>query len=135
MPNEQYRILHGPEPVERACEITKSLFNAARGNHATDTETVVAIARKAQLSPAAVRKFLQPSRRPKDVSVGVYSRLRAAYRRSLERQLDALKLEIVRVEALDPDDGALLDLLDDAKALVSKIEAVAPALPPTDRQR
>ena len=125
MPNSQYRNLHGPTSVERACDITKNLFNAARGNHATDTETVNAIARQAQLSPAAVRRFLQPSRRPKDVSLGVWGKLLAAYRRYLERQLAAIKLEIVRVEALDPDDGAILDLLDEAKNLVARIEAAA----------
>ena len=125
MPNSQYRNLHGPTSVERACDITKNLFNAARGNHATDTETVNAIARQAQLSPAAVRRFLQPSRRPKDVSLGVWGKLLAAYRRYLARQLAAIKLEIVRVEALDPDDGAILDLLDEAKNLVARIEAAA----------
>ena len=131
MPNTKYRNLHGPTSVERACDITKSLFNAARGNHATDTETVNAIARAAQLSPAAVRRFLQPSRHPKDVSLGVWGKLVATYRRYLERQLSALEAEIARLEHLDPDDGAILDLLDDAKNLVSKVEALAP--PPGPR--
>lgn len=125
MPNIRYRNLHGPTSVERACDITKSLFNAARGNHATDSDTVNAIARQAQLSPAAVRRFLQPSRHPKDVSLGVWGKLVAAYRRYLERQLSALETEIARLEHLDPDDGAILDLLDEAKALVSKIELAA----------
>lgn len=128
MPNDRYQNLHGPTSVERACDVTRNLFNAARGNYATDTETVNAIARKAQLSPASVRKFLQPSRRPKDVTLAVWAKLRTAYRRYLEQQLAALQGEIARLEHLDPDDGAILDLLDDAKALVSKIEAAAPAL-------
>lgn len=135
MPNSQYRNLHGPTSVERACEITRNLFNAARGNHATDTETVVVIARRAQLSPAAVRRFLQPSRRPKDVSLGVWGKLVAAYRRYLEQQLAALETEIARLEHLEPDDGAMVDLLDEAEALVRKIEAAAPALPAANRQR
>lgn len=131
MPNIRYRNLHGPTSVERACDITKNLFNAARGNHATDSETVNAIARQAQLSPAAVRRFLQPSRHPKDVSLGVWGKLVATYRRYLERQLAALETEIVRLEHLDPDDGAMVDLLDQAKALVGKIEAAAGTLPPS----
>lgn len=131
MPNQRYRFSDGPSSVERACEITKNLFNAARGNYATDTETVTAIARKAQLSPAAVRRFLQPSRRPKDVSLGVWGKLLAAYRGYLERQLATLQAEIHRLEHLDPSDGAILDLLDDAKALVIKIEMAARALPPS----
>lgn len=133
MPHIRNRNLHGPTSVERACDITKNLFNAARGQHATDTETVNAIARQAQLSPAAVRRFLQPSRHPKDVSLGVWGKLVSAYRRYLERQLGALETEIARLEHLDPDDGAILDLLDAAKALVGKIEAAAGALPPAQK--
>lgn len=135
MRNERYRFPNEPSPVDRACDLTRNLFNAARGNHATDTETVNAIARQAQLSPAAVRKFLQPSRRPKDVTLLVWGRLIAAYRRYLQRQLAELETEIARLEHLDPDDGAILDLLDEAKALVSKIEAAAPALPAARPER
>lgn len=130
MPHIRNRNLHGPTSVERACDITKNLFNAARGQHATDTETVHAIARQAQLSPAAVRRFLQPSRRPKDVYVGVSEKLKAAYRRYLERQLSAIKTEIARLEACDPDERAMVAVLDKAKALVDEIEAAAGTLPP-----
>lgn len=129
MPNRRYQFSHGPTGVERACEITRNLFNAARGNHVTDTQTVEAIARRAQLTPSVMRRFLQPSRRPKDVSLGVWTRLLAAYRRYLDGQLAGLRDEIARLEALDPDDAAILDLLDEAKALVRKIEAAAPPLP------
>lgn len=129
MPNIRYRNLHGPTSVERACEITRNLFNAARGNYATDTETVSAIARKAQLSPAAVRRFLQPSRHPKDVSLGVWSKLLAAYRRYLEHQLAALQAEVSRLEHLDPDDDALCRLVDEAKDLARKAEAIAEKVP------
>lgn len=135
MPNIKYRNLHGPTSVERACDITRSLFIAARGNHATDSDTVNTIARQAQLSPAAVRRFLQPSRHPKDVSLGVWAKLVATYRRYLERQLTALQAEIARLEHFDPDDGAILDLLDEAKALVRKIEAVAPEASPARAHR
>lgn len=130
MPNKVYRTSHSPpDPVARACDITRSLFNTARGSYDTDAEAVDAIARSSQLSPASVRKFLQPSRHPKDVSLGVWGRLVAAYRRQLQQQLAALETEIARLEHLDPDDGAILDLLDDAKALVGKIEAAAGPLP------
>lgn len=125
MRNSQYRISHGADGVERASEIAKSLFNTARGNYETDQQTVAAIARQAQLTPAAVRRFLQPSRRPKDVSLTVWARLVSAYRRYLEQRLAALQTEIARVDALDTDDRALGDLLDEAKALVSRIEAAA----------
>lgn len=49
--------------------------------------------------------------------------MRAAYLAHLRRKLVALQAEIVMAEALDAPDRATLDLLDDAKALVSKIES------------
>lgn len=129
MPNSQYRNLHGPSSVERACDITRSLFNAARGHHATDSQTVDAIARRAQLSPAAVRRFLQPSRHPKDVTLGVWGRLVAAYRRYLQQELAALETEIARLEACDPDERAMVALLDEAEALARKIRASLQEVP------
>lgn len=116
--------------VERACDITRSLFNAARGSYQNDAETIQSIAERARLTPAVVRRFLQPSRRPKDVSLGVWQRLVFAYRRLLNQQLQALETEIHRLEALDPHDGAIRALLDDAKALVRKIESAALEVPP-----
>ena len=111
--------------VERATELVKAFFQASRGRHENDDQTVRDIAQRARISPAEVRKFLQPSRRPKDVSLSVWSRISAAYGRYLRQQLHALELEITRLEYLDPDDRALHDLLDDAEALVRKIRAAA----------
>lgn len=133
MPNTEYRSLNRDLPpttsVERACQITRNLFNAARGQHATDSETVQTIARRAQLSPAAVRRFLQPSRHPKDVSLGVWTKLFGAYRRYLRQRIADLEAEIVRLEHMDPDDGAIQALLDEAKGLVCEIEAAQGAIP------
>lgn len=131
MPKQQYQISNGgpPSGVERACEIAKALFQQARGQHETDQQTVDAIARRAQLSPSVVRRFLQPSRRPKDVSLGIWTRLVRAYHRLLNQQLEELKLEILRLEALDPDGRALLGLLDKAKAIESKIRGALPEIP------
>ncbi len=128
MPNTKYQFSHRPRPpsgVERACGIAKSLFAAARGDHETDAATINTIARRARLTPATMRKFLQPSRRPKDVSLTVWARLVRAYRRYLDQQLAGLQNEIARVEALSPSDSSIRDLLDEAKALVARIEALS----------
>lgn len=116
--------------VDRACELAKQLFTTARGHYDTDAEAIRAIARHSGLSPAEIRQLLQPSRRPKDVRLGVWSRLRGSYRRYLERQLATLEDEIARLDHLDPDDRALLDLLDRARALESKVEAALEAISP-----
>lgn len=118
-----------PSAVDRACTVARNLFNAARGNYETDSQAVDAIARKAQLSPAVYRRFLQPSRRPKDVSLSVWQRLLAAYRRFLERRLVGLRDEIDRLDHLEPSGSDMLRLLDEAKALHDKIAAVARSLP------
>lgn len=119
--------------VERATELVTAFFQASRGRHENDDQTVRDIAQRARISPAEVRKFLQPSRRPKDVSLSVWSRLAAAYRRYLQQQLHALEVEIARLEGLDPHDRALRDLLDDAEGLVRKIKAAAGEHEPHER--
>lgn len=122
-----YQCAHHPAGVERACEIARSLIRAARGTHDTDHSAIQAVARHARLSPAVLRRFIQPSRRPKDISLSVWERLVEAYRRHLRQQLAELELEIARLEHLDPADRALLDLLDEAKSLVGQIETCTQA--------
>ena len=116
-----------PSGVERATELVKAFFQATRGKHENDDQTVRDIAHRARISPAEVRKYLQPSRRPKDVSLSVWSRLAGAYSRYLRQHLGALELEIARIESLDADDRALRALLDDAEGLVRKIKAATAA--------
>lgn len=137
MPNHEYEFSHRPTGVERACQIAKNFFQHARGHHDTDAATVRTIARRAHLTPAEVRQFLQPSRRPKDVRLGVWQRLVGAYRRYLERELAALQDEIDRLADLDPDDRALLDLLHEAENLERKILLALSKVPPgaTDRNQ
>lgn len=134
MPN---KISHFDAPstgVERACQIARNLFNHARGNHETDADAIAAIARQSQLTPATLRRFLQPSRRPKDVSFTIWERLLGAYRRYLARELAALQDEIDRLAHLDPADAALEDLLRQARALVSEVESVVQEVPAADGQ-
>ena len=128
MPNVKAHFSHnGPEisGVERASQIAKQLFYIERGKHENDQQCINAIARQSQLAPSIIRRFLLPSRAPKEVGFSVWTRLRTAYRRQLERQLHKLEDEIARLEHLEPDDVAVLSLLCNAKALVSEIEALA----------
>ncbi|MEN6302215.1 MAG: hypothetical protein ABFD96_05780 [Armatimonadia bacterium] len=125
MPNVKFPSpYHSPASgVDRACELAKQLFSTARGHYDTDAETIRAIARHSGLSTAEIRQLLQPSRRPKDVRLGVWSRLRGSYRRYLERQLAKIEDEIDRLAYLDPDDAADRDLLHQAETLVDKIKS------------
>lgn len=120
--------------VERATELVQAFFQASRGRHANDDQTVRDIAQRARISPAEVRKFLQPSRRPKDVSFSVWCRLSGAYARYLRQQLHVLEMEIARLDHLDPDDRALRHLLDDAEGLVRNIKAAAASDEPGEAQ-
>lgn len=122
-----FQVVNRPvDAVERAESIVQLMYRAARGSYETDRQTVQAIARQAQLSPGVVRRFLQPSRRPKDVSLTVWTRLVDAYRRLLQRQLDGVRAEISRIEALQRN-GHGVDraaaLMAEAQALVARIEA------------
>lgn len=132
MPNAKHHFEEAPTAVERACQIARSLFQHARGNYDNDQQTIAAVARHARLTPAAFRRFIQPSRKPKDVSFTVWQRLLGSYRRYLVRELAALQDEIDRLEHLDPDDAALAALLDKARTLVVEVEAAAGSLPSAD---
>lgn len=122
-----------PSGVDRACHIARSLFQHCRGQHDTDADTIRTIARQSKLSPATLRRFLQPSRRPKDVSLGIWDRLVGAYRRHLARELAALEDEISRLRYLDPADAAAEELLHKAEAIADQIRAALPPLPPEAR--
>lgn len=127
MPKSIYQLAHHPAGVDRACEIARSLIHAAMGTHDTDHSAIQAVARTARLTPAVLRRFVQPSRRPKSVDLTVWERLVAAYRQYLRRRLAQLETEIAALEHLDPSERALLDLLDEARALVGQIEAFTQA--------
>lgn len=130
MPKISYQISDGAtEGVERACEIAKQLITSARGQYDTEEQCLDAVARRAKLTPSKLRQLIQPSRRPKEVGLTVWTRLCAAYRRQLERQLHQLEDEIARLDDLDPDDAAVVRLLHDAENLAGKIRAVAQTLP------
>jgi hypothetical protein len=125
MPHKANQFETPASGVERACEIAKHLVKQARGHHDTDADALREIARHTRLSPAALRRFVQPSRRPKDLPLSVWQRLLGAYRRYLQRELAALEAEIRTLEFLDPDDRALRACLDKAKDLVARIEMAA----------
>ena len=130
MPNvkEQFSHADPTSAVDRACEIARELLNTSRGNYETDKQCIEAVARKSRLTPAILRRFLQPCRRPKEVGLSVWTALQAAYRAQLEQQLAHLQDEIERLEACSPNQRAVLDLLDDAKNLVRKIEGAASSI-------
>lgn len=109
--------------VEQAALMAQELTEGVQSDEGTKQSAARAAARRAGISFAVFRALLQPSRRPKYLDVGIWQRMRAAYLAHLRRKLVALQAEIVMAEALDAPDRATLDLLDDAKALVRKMES------------
>lgn len=115
--------------VDRACEIARNIFSSCRGQYDTEKQCVDAVARQTHLTPSVLRSLLYPSKRRKDVSHSVWTRLIAAYGRHLERQLHRLEDEIARLSDCGSADTDVLRLLHDAEALAEKIRAVAETLP------
>ena len=109
--------------VEQAALMAQELTEGVQSDEGTKQSAARAAARRAGISFAQFSALLQPSRRRKYLDVAIWQRMRAAYLAHLRRKLVALQAEIVMAEALDASDRATLDLLDDAKALVSKIES------------
>lgn len=110
-----------PSGVGTVEAMARDFLQQSRGLYDTDQAAIAAIARKAHVSPAALRRFVQPSRRPKSVSLELWQRLRTAYSEFLRGQVAALERDIARVEALDPADRALRDLAAEAEDLARRI--------------
>lgn len=128
MSDGKYQIpnaTHDSRGVDRAIEITKALVQTARGHHDTDRDAITEAARHCRLAPSVLRRFFQPSRWPKQVDADILERLRAGYLRFLRQQLAAIETEIARIEASGSVDAGAEHLLDAARALVRRIEAVA----------
>ena len=113
----------GASGVDVVETITRDFLKQCRGQYETDHDAITAIARHAHVTPSVMRRFIQPSRRPKSVSLDIFRRIRSAYADYLRGQLAALEAKIARVEALDPDDRALRDLAVQVEALASRIRA------------
>ena len=109
--------------VEQAALMAQELTEGVQSDEGTKQSAARAAARRAGISFAQFSPLLQPSCRRIYLDVAIWQRMRAAYLAHLRRKLVALQAEIVMAEALDAPDRATLDLLDDAKALVSKIES------------
>lgn len=108
--------------VEKAINIARSLVALNRGTHGTESAAIAATASQCRLSPAVLRRFVYPSRRPKSVGLDIWQCLRGGYLAVLRKQLAALETEIARVERLGDPDGAVQDLLHKARALQDQAE-------------
>lgn len=113
----------GASGVDVVETITRDFLKQCRGQYETDHDAIKAIARHAHVTPSVMRRFIQPSRQPKSVSLDIFRRIRSAYADYLRGQLRSLEAHVARVEALDPDDGALRDLAVQVEALASRIRA------------
>lgn len=113
----------GASGVDVVETITRDFLKQCRGQYETDHDAIKAIARHAHVTPSVMRRFIQPSRRPKSVSLDIFRRIRSAYARYLRGQLAALQAKIDRAEALAPDDRALRDLAAQVETLADRIRA------------
>lgn len=109
--------------VDQATGLVTELVLAKRGQSGGTQQAIRKVAHDCRVSPATVRKYFQPSRRPKDIPLGVWQRLWHGYRCHIERQLAQLETDLARIEALGgAGDSAGQHLVDEAEALVSRIK-------------
>lgn len=117
-------LLVADDGVSEAVTVAQAFISARKGRDGTQT-AIREVARECRLGPSRVRSLVHPSKYPKDISLGVWRRLRTGYLAFLYRQ----KLEIeARIEAIEkmaePSDLAARSLLDEAKALQRRIETL-----------
>lgn len=109
--------------VDEAITRVTLLVNSRRGRDGTTKQQAFRqVATESHLSSAEVRKLYQPSRRPKQIGLGVWHAISGAYFRFLRHEISKLEAEINRVEALDGLDLRTRDdLVGKAQALIARI--------------
>lgn len=110
--------------VDRAIFITKAFVRSARGHHEYEQDAIADVARQCRLGRSVIERFVHRSRHPKHVDADILERIRAAYLRYLRAQLGNLENQIDRVERMGTADPHAQHLLDAARALVRRIEAL-----------
>ncbi len=115
--------------VERAIYMTRRLVKSAGVNHDSETDAIDEVAQQCRLGRSVIERFLFPSRWPKSIDADLLERIRGVYLRWLRGQLAAIENEIVSIERFGSREPSVEHLLDAARALVHRIEAV------TDRRR
>jgi hypothetical protein len=81
------------------------------------------VARDARLSAGVVRRLWHPSRRPKDIGIGIVQRLRDAESRFLKAQIVELERRVALVEQSHGADSAAREhLVGEAQALICRIK-------------
>lgn len=118
------RVLSTGDPVAEAAFYAGCLVDAEKNKAGRTLDAVKSVARHCKLSPSFVRGLVHPSRRPKVIDARWLCRLWDAYLAHLRRQLADLELELARCEALGSARRPPRDLLDEAQALVRRIEAL-----------
>ncbi len=126
MSNEGYQF-GKDDGVDKAVNVASDFVTAMKGsnNAGSVEEAVRVVAHKSGIGQAFVLRLIQPSRRPKSVDVGIWSRLVHAYLKYLRLQHRELEIKIKLVESLArSDQAAVRDLLDEATALQDRIKAL-----------
>ena len=109
--------------VREATRLVTELVNAKRGTSGGTHAAIRTVSVECNITAAQVRRLLQPSRRPKDVGLGIWLRITHAYRRYLLRQIAALEQELRVMEALgNVDPRTAGDLAAEAEALRRRIK-------------
>ena len=118
----RFRNITADAAVEQASAIATDFIAAKGGSEKQGKHDALrAVARECRISASSLRKFIQPSRRPKSIGVDLWQRLRGGYIAFLRRQLHDIQSRIDAVEAMGTPGPDILDLLDEAQALVGRI--------------
>lgn len=111
--------------VDEAIRLATELVRLTkRGQQGGTARAIEEVARYASVTESDIRRLVQPSRRPKIVSLDLWGHLWGAYLAYLERELRRLEAEVARVQALGPaHHGPLTDLERRTTILIAQIRA------------
>lgn len=119
----EYESSQFKDGVGEAIRLVTELVIAKRGQCGGTQAAIRTVAKDCSISAADVRRLMHPSRRPKDVRLGLWLRLSAAYRRYLAREISRLEHEVRALESLgNIDPRTAEDLACEAQAVIRRIK-------------
>lgn len=115
--NDPFKTMSASVAVDMASTVAADFTSHCRGQY-------VIAAQRAGLDRDAFKRLLQPSRKPKTISVDFWHRLVSGYTAHLRRELHRIEAEIERLDRIGSPVAPLEDLMDQVDGVADRLRHI-----------